>query len=64
MALPQTIGVPVGTVKLDDFPKTECILFFGQNVGVNSPRMLHQLQGIRNRGVPIITFNPLAREWT
>jgi len=59
VALPQTIGVPVGTVKLDDFPRTECILFFGQNVGVNSPRMLHQLQGIRNRGVPIITFNPL-----
>ena len=59
VALPQTIGVPVGTVKLDDFPKTECILFFGQNVGVNSPRMLHQLQGVRNRGVPIITFNPL-----
>jgi len=59
VALPQTIGVPVGTVKLDDFPRTECVLFFGQNVGVNSPRMLHQLQGIRNRGVPIITFNPL-----
>ena len=59
VALPQTIGVPVGTVKLEDFPRTECILFFGQNVGVNSPRMLHQLQGIRNRGVPIITFNPL-----
>jgi len=59
VALPQTIGVPVGTVKLDDFPKTECILFLGQNVGVNSPRMLHQLQGVRERGVPIITFNPL-----
>jgi molybdopterin-dependent oxidoreductase alpha subunit len=59
VALPQTIGVPVGTVKLDDFPKTECILFLGQNVGVNSPRMLHQLQGVRKRGVPIITFNPL-----
>ena len=59
VALPQTIGVPVGTVKLDDFPQTECILFLGQNVGVNSPRMLHQLQGVRKRGVPIITFNPL-----
>jgi molybdopterin-dependent oxidoreductase alpha subunit len=59
VALPQTIGVPVGTVKLDDFPHTECILFLGQNVGVNSPRMLHQLQEVRNRGVPIITFNPL-----
>jgi molybdopterin-dependent oxidoreductase alpha subunit len=59
VALPQTIGVPVGTVKLDDFPHTECMLFLGQNVGVNSPRMLHQLQSVRERGVPIITFNPL-----
>lgn len=59
VALPQTIGVPVGTVKIDDFNHTECVLFFGQNVGVNSPRMLHQLQEVRMRGVPIITFNPL-----
>jgi molybdopterin-dependent oxidoreductase alpha subunit len=35
------------------------MFFFGQNVGVNSPRMLHQLQEVRQRGVPIITFNPL-----
>lgn len=60
VALPQTIGVPVGTVKLDDFDHTDCIMFFGQNVGVNSPRMLHQLQRARQqRNVPIITFNPL-----
>src|SRR6188472_2612819 len=26
---------------------------------VNSPRMLHQLDEVRQRGVPIITFNPL-----
>ncbi len=59
VALPQTIGVPVGTVKIEDFDQTDCILFFGQNVGVNSPRMLHQLQEARERDVPIITFNPL-----
>jgi molybdopterin-dependent oxidoreductase alpha subunit len=59
VALPQTIGVPVGTVKLEDFAFTDCILFFGQNVGVNSPRMLHQLQEVRMRDAPIITFNPL-----
>jgi molybdopterin-dependent oxidoreductase alpha subunit len=60
VALPQTIGVPVGTVKLEDFDFTDCIMFFGQNVGVNSPRMLHQLQDVRlERNVPIITFNPL-----
>ena len=59
VALPKSIGVPIGTVVLDDFDKTDCIFFFGQNVGVNSPRMLHQLQEARKRGVQIITFNPL-----
>nr|WP_314544000.1 FdhF/YdeP family oxidoreductase [uncultured Massilia sp.] len=59
VGLKATLGVPVGTVALDDFETTDCILFFGQNVGVNSPRMLHQLQEVRKRGVPIVTFNPL-----
>jgi len=59
VALQKTIGVGVGTVVLQDFEETDCIFFFGQNVGVNSPRMLHQLQEARERGVPIITFNPL-----
>lgn len=59
VALPQTIGVPVGTVKIGDFAHTDCVMFFGQNVGVNSPRMLHQLQEVRMRGVPIVSFNPL-----
>lgn len=59
VALPKSIGVPVGTVLLDDFAHTECILFFGQNTGSNSPRLLHDLQEARKRNVPIITFNPL-----
>ncbi len=59
VALPESIGIPVGSVTLDDFAKTDCILFFGQNVGSNSPRMLHPLQEASRRGVPIITFNPL-----
>ena len=59
VALPLTIGVGVGTVTIEDFDQTDCIFFFGQNVGTNSPRMLHQLQDARKRGVPIITFNPL-----
>ncbi|SHI81444.1 oxidoreductase alpha (molybdopterin) subunit [Roseomonas rosea] len=64
VALPQAIGSPVGTVELDDFRVTECILSFGQNVGTNSPRMLHPLQEAAKRGVPIITFNPLKeRGW-
>jgi molybdopterin-dependent oxidoreductase alpha subunit len=59
VALPQAIGDPVGTVILDDFDMTECIFFFGQNTGTNSPRFLNTLQRARRRGVPIITFNPI-----
>ncbi len=59
VALPESIGVPVGTVTLEDFRDTDCIFFFGQNVGSNSPRMLHDLQDAVRRGVPIVTFNPL-----
>ena len=59
VALPEVIGVPVGTVLLDDFEHTDCIFFFGQNTTTNSPRMLHPLQEAAQRGVPIISFNPL-----
>lgn len=58
-ALPQSIGSPVGTVRLEDFEETDLLLFFGQNVGSNSPRMLHPLQEARRRGASIIAFNPL-----
>jgi molybdopterin-dependent oxidoreductase alpha subunit len=60
VGLPQSIGVPVGTITLDDFQKTDCILFFGHNTGINAPRMLHDLQECAKRGVPIIVFNPLV----
>ncbi|HEX7639219.1 MAG TPA: FdhF/YdeP family oxidoreductase [Burkholderiaceae bacterium] len=57
--LPRSIGVPVGTVELGDFDQCDCIVLFGHNTGTNSPRMLHPLQEARQRGVPLITFNPL-----
>ncbi len=64
VALPQSIGTPVGTVLLDDYKYTDCILSFGQNVGTNSPRLLHSLQEVRERDVPIVVFNPLReRGW-
>lgn len=64
VALPQSIGSPVGTVLLEDFAKTDCILSFGQNVGTNSPRLLHNLQEVRERDAPIVVFNPLReRGW-
>jgi molybdopterin-dependent oxidoreductase alpha subunit len=59
VALPVSIGQSVGTVSLDDFANSDCIMFFGQNPGSNSPRMLHPLQEASQRGVPIITYNPL-----
>jgi len=59
VGLQESIGVPVGTVTLADFEHTDCVFFFGQNVGSNSPRMLHPLQEVRKRKVPIITFNPI-----
>ncbi|MGK6323161.1 FdhF/YdeP family oxidoreductase [Sphingomonas sp. DT-51] len=59
VALPVSIGQGVGTVDLGDFAEAECIMFFGQNPGSNSPRMLHPLQEASQRGVPIITYNPL-----
>ena len=59
VALPASIGQGVGTVDLGTFAKSDCIMFFGQNPGSNSPRMLHPLQEASRRGVPIITYNPL-----
>jgi molybdopterin-dependent oxidoreductase alpha subunit len=59
VALPEVIGVPVGTVLLPDFEHSDCIFFFGHNTTTNAPRMLHPLQEAAQRGVPIITFNPL-----
>jgi molybdopterin-dependent oxidoreductase alpha subunit len=59
VGLKSSIGVPVGTTQLKDFELCDAIFFFGQNVGSNSPRMLHDLRTARKRGVEIVTFNPL-----
>ncbi len=59
VGLPPVIGVPVGTVLLPDFDKADCIFYFGHNTTTNAPRMLHPLQRAAQRGVPIVTFNPL-----
>jgi molybdopterin-dependent oxidoreductase alpha subunit len=59
VALPEVLGVPVGTVLLPDFDKTDCIFFFGHNTTTNAPRLLHALQHAAERDVPIVTFNPL-----
>ena len=50
VALPESIGVPVATVTLNDLEHTDGLFFFGQNTGTSSPRMLHELQAARERG--------------
>lgn len=59
VALKKTIGSAVGTVVHDDFEHCDAIFFFGQNPGTNSPRFLHELQECAQRGVKIVTFNPV-----
>ncbi|MFP5076961.1 FdhF/YdeP family oxidoreductase [Rhizobium sp. YIM 134829] len=59
VGLAESIGQPVGSVRLSDFETADAMFFFGQNPGSNSPRMLHQLQEAVKRGARIVTFNPL-----
>jgi molybdopterin-dependent oxidoreductase alpha subunit len=59
VALPQSIGVSVGTVTLQDFEQADLILYLAHNPGTSSPRILHQLQDAVGRGAKIIGFNPL-----
>ncbi len=59
VALNESIGTGKGTVTLEDFQATDCILMFGQNPGTNHPRMLTTLQAARRRGAEIIAINPL-----
>jgi molybdopterin-dependent oxidoreductase alpha subunit len=59
VGLPDSIGSTVGTGTLDDFKHCDLIFNIGQNSGCNSPRILHEYQRVRERGVPFIVFNPL-----
>ena len=64
VGLKNAIGSPVATIQLDDYEHCDAIFAFGQNVGTNSPRMLHTLRDCAKRGVQIVTFNPLReRGW-
>ena len=64
VGLKNAIGSPVATIQLEDYEVCDAIFAFGQNVGTNSPRMLHNLRDCAKRGVEIVTFNPLReRGW-
>jgi molybdopterin-dependent oxidoreductase alpha subunit len=59
VGLPKSIGSPVGTGTLEDFKHCDLIIHIGQNPGTNSPRIEHEFQRVRKRGVPFIVFNPM-----
>jgi len=59
VGLPESLGASVGTATLSDFENTDCIFYIAQNVGTSSPRLLHDLQDAVDRGVEIVTINPL-----
>ncbi|MDZ4792099.1 MAG: FdhF/YdeP family oxidoreductase [Hyphomicrobiales bacterium] len=59
VGLPESIGVSVGTGTLEDFKHCDLIIHIGQNPGTNSPRILHEFQTVRKRGVGFIVFNPM-----
>jgi molybdopterin-dependent oxidoreductase alpha subunit len=59
VALPQSIGVAVGTVSLQDFEQADLIMYVAHNPGTSAPRILHQLQSAVKRGAKIVGINPL-----
>ncbi len=59
VAMMESLGIGKGTVTLEDFEISDCILILGQNPGTNHPRMLTALQAARKRGAEIIAVNPL-----
>jgi molybdopterin-dependent oxidoreductase alpha subunit len=59
VALNESLGIGKGSVKLEDFYKTEIILIFGQNPGTNHPRMLSALKKAKKNGATIVSINPI-----
>lgn len=59
VGLPKSIGAPVGTGTLEDFKHCDLIIHIGQNPGTNSPRIEHEFESARQRGVKFIVFNPM-----
>lgn len=62
VGLKQVLGSSVGTCVLEDFDHCDMILHVGQNPGTNSPRILHPLQKVAERGCHIVAINPLREK--
>ncbi len=61
VALRQTIGTGTATVELSDLERCDLFFLIGANPASNHPRLLHQLQHLRERGGDVVVINP-ARE--
>ena len=59
IALSESIGIGKGTVKLQDFEKSDLIIVVGQNPGTNHPRMLTALRDAKKKGASVVSINPL-----
>lgn len=62
VGLKKVIGSPVGTIVWEDLEQTDLLMFFGQNPGTNSPRFLHPMKALKDRGGHIISFNPMREQ--
>jgi len=58
-ALNETLGIGKASVVLEDIREAEVLMIFGQNPGTNAPRMLAELQKLKQNGGKIIAVNPL-----
>jgi molybdopterin-dependent oxidoreductase alpha subunit len=59
VALTESVGIGKGSVTVNDFPKSDLIIIFGNNPGTNHPRALTSLQAAKDAGAKIIAVNPL-----
>lgn len=57
-ALGSTIGTGTATVELEDLSHCDLVFLIGANPASNHPRLLHQLQRLRERGGQVIVINP------
>jgi len=57
-ALGSSIGTGTATVELEDLGRCDLLFLIGANPASNHPRLLHQLQRLRERGGQVIVINP------
>ncbi|MCB1668597.1 MAG: FdhF/YdeP family oxidoreductase [Porticoccaceae bacterium] len=58
VGLGNSIGTGTATVELDDLNQCDLVFLIGANPASNHPRLMHKLQGVRERGGDIIVVNP------